>query len=348
MRAVLRKAVVCALLAAAAGGAQTLDEAVRALAKKVTSRLAPADVPRVTVRLLANLSGADAATAKTTFERAIRRPAPRSPKPLDLALTLSQNLRGYLLVADFERDGERVVEMVGYRPRAAAPPAHAVIERQMLWEQDDPMLDLAMQGDAMYVLEPAALVTYLKRGGSWERGESQPIERPALRDPRGRIEFEAGEARAVVPGLEGPFSLDGEAVRFSLARNTLEAAGRAPFFSLARLDGLWLVAETDGRLHAYETDGKTAGAFETWGSDLVSVPGGCATAIVSSPTERDASDALIPLALADRKPVAVGEPLPFSGPITALWPAPGGAVAIARNSVTGRYAAYSVSIRCSR
>lgn len=340
---------MCALLACVPGSAQTLDEAVRALAKKVMSRLTPADVPRVTARSLSSLGAVEAAQAKTVFERAIRRPMPRSPLPLDVTLTLSQSIRGYLLVADFERNGERVAEMVEYHPSPTARQLRAVLDKQLLWEQDVPMLDVAVDGDRMFVLEPAALVSYSRRAGRWERLEARTLESAAVvRDPRGRLEVTGGSPSVFLPGQEERFTLSGSSVKFSTGRNTLEAEGWPPFFSYARVDDLHLFAETDGRLHAYDPDRRTVGVFEAWGSDIVATGSACGAVLASSANDRDSSDTLTAFSIVDRKPVAASDPLQFSGAITSLWPMPGGAIAITRQPAPGKYAAYSVTIRCGQ
>lgn len=341
---------MCALLAGALGSAQTLDEAVRALAKKVMSHLTPADVPRVTARSVSNLGAAATAQAKTVFERAIRRPVPRSPLPLDITLTLSQSVRGYLLVADFDRNGERVAEMVEFHPVPAVRTLRVVLDKQLLWEQDAPMLDVAVNGDRMFVLEPAALVSYSRRAGSWERVETRALEpeAAALRDPRGRLELAGGAPKVYLPGQEERFTLGEMPVKFSAGRNTLEAEGWPPFFSYAHVEDLHVIAETDGRLHVYDPDKRGAGVFEAWGSDIAATGSACGAVLASSASDRDSGDTLTALSIVDRKLIAASDPLPFSGAITSLWPMPGGAIAITRQSIPGKYAAYSVTIRCSQ
>jgi hypothetical protein len=348
MRAVLGGVALCVLLAGAIG-AQTMDEAVRALARKTAARLTGSDAPRVVVRNLSNLSAGEVVKARTIFERALRRPAPRTAQPLEVTLTLAQNARGYVLVADFERGAEHGVEIVEYHPSAAPKMARAVLERQLLWEQETPILDAAVEGDRMYVLEPSALAVYSRQSGNWVRAETRPSESPVVRDPRGRIEIEGGIVDVFQPGRDASFTLSGEAVKFSPGRNTLEAPGWPPFFSYARLDGVQFLAETDGRLHVYDAERRAVGTVETLGSDIVTLSGTCGTLLVaSSPGDRDSSDTLTAFQVVDRKPVGASDPLQFSGAITALWPRDGGAVAIASNSATGAYAAYGISVRCSQ
>lgn len=345
MRAVLRGIAVGVFLVAALG-AQTLDEAVRALARKVAAQLTPADVPRVTARSLSNLGSAEVTKVRSTFERAIRRPSPRTPEPLDISLTVAQNVRGYLLVAEFSRNGQRRVEMVEYRPAVTVPLARVAIERELLREQEAPMLDVLLVGEKMFVLEADALAVYPRNGpGALER---RPVARTASRDLRGHLEAAGEDVTVFVPGEERRFSLGGEAVGFRPSDNMLQAEGWPAFYSYARTDTLHLLAETDGRVHLYDTDKRPAGLIEQWGSDIVPMTGACGAVLATSAGDRDSNDTLTAFDLVDRRPVAVSDPVPFSGAITALWPAPGGAVAIARNPVTEKYAAYKITIRCSQ
>ena len=52
----------------------------------------------------------------------------------------------------------------------------------------------------------------------------------------------------------------------------------------------------------------------------------------------------------ERRVEPAGDPATFAGPVVALWPSgrKGEAVAIARSSETGRYAAYSLAVTCDR
>ena len=154
----IRAFLFCLLFASVSRG-ETLDEAVRDLAKKVSARLAPAEAPRVTARNLSPLGTGEVAKARATLERAIRRPAARPAQPVDVIFTVSQNLRGYLLIAELQRNNERMVDMIEYRPTPVVRSTRAALEKRLLWEQDAPMLDLAILGDRMIVLEPDAIAT---------------------------------------------------------------------------------------------------------------------------------------------------------------------------------------------
>ena len=366
---VLRPLLLC-LLVVSAAGSETLDEAVRSLAKKVSARLAPSDAPKVSVRNLSSLGDGEAARAKAAFERSLRRSAAH---PVEVLLTVSQSLEDCVLVAEFNRDGERVVEMVRFRPEAVTPNQRLSLQKRLQWEQVGPILDVIVTDEDMIVLEPRAITIYVRRAVGWERAGSKLLEPVvAVRDPRGRLQVADGRLTAFLPGTvcrgtwkpsvdvrceaaDAEFELAGEQVKWRPARNTLEAVGWPPFYSLTQVDEesrrLSVLAESDGRTRLYDGRKAAGVSYEGWGSDLVSIAGGCGkdpVVLVTGPGDGDAPDSITAYRIADRKPVQMSDPTPFGGPVTALWPAANGAVAISRNPGTEHYAAYSIAVDCGR
>ena len=185
-------------------GAQTSDEAVRSLGKAVAARLGGGEVAHVsTVRNLASLGNSETARARAVFEHALRQSGARTARPVEVAFTISQNSAGLLFIAEIERGEERQVAMVEYTaPPAPARASHAPLDKRLLWEQDSPMLDVAVSGDTMIVLEPLQIVSYARRASGWERADSKPLEgAAAVRDPRGKIRAEDDGFTAFLPGL---------------------------------------------------------------------------------------------------------------------------------------------------
>ena len=356
----LRGILLCLFLGGLCG-AQTLDEAVRSLAKRVTARLAAGEVARVaTVRNLSSLGNAEATRARAVFARALRQPNARPGKPVDVAFTISHNAAGLLLVAEIERGGDRQVEMIEYKaPAGPAPSTHALLEKRLIREQDGAMLDVAVAGDSMMVLEPTEVVVYARRGLGWERVEAKPLEGAAVvRDPRGQLDGSGNEFTAYLPGevCHGAHcESGGKDVRFTAARNTMQLDDWSPVFSFAQVEErgrpLYLTAELDGRTHMYDAARRPVGSFDSWGDDFLAVANGCgigSAILASSPSARDATDTVTAFEITDRKPVAISDPAEFAGPVTALWPAPGGALAIARDLATGEYEAYTLTLGCNR
>ena len=78
------------------------------------------------------------------FERALRR-NPRNPKVVEVTFTISDNAKGFLLVAEIFHEDERAVEMTSVRrePSIEPAPAGITIVKKLLWEQSAPILDVA-------------------------------------------------------------------------------------------------------------------------------------------------------------------------------------------------------------
>ena len=297
----------------------TLDEAVQALAKKTAPHLEANESARVIVHNLSPLPNEAALQAQAALDRALRKRV-RNMTVRDVTLTISRNMRGYLLVTEVGKGAERAIEMESFEPdsapKAAAP---IVIEKRLVWEQSPRILDVAFPENAMVVLDAEGLARYERPNGRWERAENAPLPVPVIRDLRGRLEIAGASLNAYLPGLtcrggwrplraacepaSAPFTLEGAAVRFTPGRNTLE--GRAAGDAL-RACGTRQLAPGDGEMDAED--------------NVALYEGG----------------------------TAVSDPVELPGPVTALWPAPGGALAVARNLATGKYAAYALAFDCGR
>jgi hypothetical protein len=339
--------------------AETLDDAVRALGKKVMARLGPDDAPRVTARSLTSLPSADVLKAQATLDRSLRRRL-RNPIMMDITLTISENLRGYLLVAEIRRDNGIQVEMVDFRPD---PPASQVrpavaLEKRVLWEQPTPILDVAIVADQMILLDTTRMDRYERNGAKWELKETAAITPVNVRDPRGRLQVSGDSLDMELPGFvcKGMWKpmlavQCDEGGSFSADRNTTDLHdGHPAFFNTTEINGQRLVAEVDGRTHVYDASNNAAGSFDGWGSDFVPVKDSCGGSYVAAtaPVDRKSGDSIALYSVIDGAPFRVSDPTEFPGPVTALWPSGSGAMAVVRNLSTGNYAAYALSVDCGR
>ncbi len=119
-----------------------------------------------------------------------------NPTAADVALTLSENVRGYLWVAEVRQAGETRIAMVTAPRRAdAAPPRNGpalAIRKTPLWSQEAPILDAALlPGPQPYlvVLDFSSASLYKMSDGRWALEQQMPIPRPGTwpRDLRGRV-----------------------------------------------------------------------------------------------------------------------------------------------------------------
>ena len=357
----MRALIALLLLVATSTSAQSLDDAARVLARKISAHLEAGMVIRVAPRNLSSMSSADFARAQAALERALRRRFTKQAPVADVKFTVSENLREFLLVAEIQRTGERSVELVAYHAEAPAKPVLPVLERRLLWEQNDPLLDVALADDRMLVLDIGKVALLERRAGKWEPTSSVALDTPPLRDPRGRLEITGATLDVFLPGFSchgtwkpalelacdarpAEFGIDAERAHFVPGRNTIELNGWPACYSYARLEqgtkSLLVFGEADGRAHIYDAERRPLGVLEEWGGDFVQV---CETRILALH-----GPGLAVYTIADRKAAEASGSLEFPGAITALWPAPGGALVIIRNNNGGRYAAHSVTLDCGR
>src|SRR5271165_2009418 len=100
--------------------AQPLDEAAKMLLAKVAKYVEPGPGVRVSAKNISSLRNADLARTQHTFERALERGAPRGdatpPRVTEVKLTLSEDVRESVLIAEIVRESERHVELVRFQP----------------------------------------------------------------------------------------------------------------------------------------------------------------------------------------------------------------------------------------
>lgn len=264
---------------------------------------------------------------------------------VELKVTFSENPRGYLVIAQQISEGRVWIESW---PKPAAklekPPYHLV--RTMLWEQPAPILDIAVSGDAVYVLEPMRIT------GKNVRTTGLTLPRPMPRDPRGRIDTASnGDAHVLLPGVRcnGPLAR----LTCSIAREPWIVAGRnyfegprGRFYTSAESGGATFQAETDGRTRIYAGFGDAARVLEGWGSEIAGVDSACGTHVIASLE----ADQLQAFQYAAGNVRATTVPLVLDGPVTAIWPSErkDQVTVIVRNRTTGNYEASRVSVSCSQ
>lgn len=332
--------------------AQDWSSSARELARKIGRQ----DISNLTVRNASSLSETEVAEVKRTIEAELGARLQRADGA-NVIITLSENVQQYLWVAEIQRGEERDVVMLNvFRPIAAAvPQAPVTIEKKLVWEQETPILDVAMSGATVIVLEPEAV--------SFHR-EGQLISlsiaggKPAPRDPRGRLAVDGETFQAFLPGMlcRGAVSpapsmtcAESSGAGMAAGRNYFTEPNLLPFFSIATLSNtLRLVAGVDGQTHVYGGS-RELSAFSGWGSDIAAIESGCRSGrqiLATKPGETAESDAVQAYEWIDRA-TPTGDPATFSGPVTALWSSGPRAVVVTRGSA-GRYAAYSLAITCSR
>jgi hypothetical protein len=375
-------------LTAATAWCQSFDDPAHALAQKIAAALKPHEPVALSFHNVSSASASDAAAAQAAIEREMGilgvdygAQAPGT----ELAVTLSESLRDLVWVAEIRRGGQREV-VIEERPKPAASAASVAIEKRLMFEQNQRILDLAPSGHRLVVLDAEGVSVYESAGVAWQRKLSIPIPmtHPWPRDLRGRILAQGDVYQAYLPGVScngtaanglsitcraeslwpigaGPNML--RFAQFAPARNFFDGRIVASngsersvpaFFSAAefkvRETTAWALAGVDGRAYVYSPV-KNGPLSEAWGSNIAGVESVCGARsqlFVTARGDDTASDSVRAYDVVDGTPRLAGE-VAFSGPVTELWPAgePGVAFAISRDLKSGRYAAFRLAITCA-
>ncbi len=349
------------LVLGAACRAGALDDAARELARKIAPHLEAMDVARPTWRKengAAAVPSADWGAAQSAFAQAIRKRV-RTPMPVDVTITLSENVRGPMLIGEMDGESGHVVEMVAFvRPQpAASAPMGIQVEKRLIWEQEGAMLDWLNVDDQLFVLDPGGLTRLERSEGRYQVVERAALPIPAVRDLRGIVSRDGDTLTADAAGqmCRGPWrpklDLHCEAGgAFFSGRNTLALTDLPPHFSRAEIGGEVLTSELDGRVHIYDAVHKPLGTFDGWGPDFAVIANSCARTkvAVAGVEDRSAPDTLTLYDFANHVPSRASDAVTLPGPVLALTSDGASARAVVKNLKTGHYEAYSITVDCGR
>jgi hypothetical protein len=279
-----------------------------------------------------------------------------------------------------------IVSWPSDRVDAAVEPTAARLETRLLWEQAEPILDAALTGDVLVVLSVSRIVVAERTAAGWETKQTAPFAppRPWPRDPRARLALSGTSLRVYVPGgvcngswqpslsvecraMDEPWLVDSAGRHMLLAwfaagrnyfdgRIATQAGVRKavqPFYSAAAVEeageALWVFAGMDGRAVLTDRSFALVATLGNWGSDVAGAGVRCnGSAPLLASRAGDEGEAVQAFAVVNRQAEPLAPPIAMAGPVTALWPAPGGALAVVRDGSTERYAAYLVTITCAQ
>jgi len=358
-------------LAPGARAADDLSGAVRELARKTASFAGRGEPVSVAWRNVSSLGSAAFSQARSAFESAVRDAGNRVTEVAPVAelhLTLSENQAQYLMVEEARKGEDRQVWIAAWA-RVESTPAvggaqGVTLEKKLVFEQAEPILDAVFPGAGLLVLSPAQVALYGRVNGRWEPRQSLPLTplKPWPRDMRGHLRLNGSSFQVYVPGMacsgsvEPALSMDCRAsdepwvlesgsralmlAAFAPARNYFDGhvvtqtgvrKTVAPFFSAAAVEDqgrpLWLLAMLDGRTQIFDANFDPVGAVAPWGSDIAATEarcGGGSQVLATKAGDGREADAIRAYAVANRVPAPLTSPVDFAGPVTALWPSGAG------------------------
>lgn len=177
------------------------QEPARELAKKVVAITGPRQTLALVLRNISALSDSEVAAVRVALEAELRvaglRLAAEPNSAPELRVTLSENVQGFLWVAELPREDSREVAMVSLPKTSSPAPAAAtqmfVLQSKLIYEQDEPILDFVFldewdsaKAKRLVVLEPWKLTSLQKVNQNWQVHQSFALPSPKLasRDPR--------------------------------------------------------------------------------------------------------------------------------------------------------------------
>jgi hypothetical protein len=372
-----RVALALLVLSIARGAAAADDPAAaaRELARQTAALAGKGASVTVALRNASSLDPMATAQVRAAFELALEEAgavaSPIAPA-VEASLTLSENPSQYLLVEVARKGEERQVWIAAWKRNGApggapSPAAGAVaLEKKLVWEQDEPILDAAFAAAGTLVLSPSKIILSTRTAGGPEQPKAVSITpaRPQPRDPRGRLRVNGKSFQAYLPGTmcsgtadagitvachasEEPWVLesgsrdillagfaparnyfDGQVVTQTGVRKTVP-----PFFSAASVEDQgrtwWVLALANGRAQLFDAALEAAGDLPAWGSDIAGADARCGAGpqvLATQPGDRGEPDAVQAFTLVNRSARAIAPPVSFAGPVTALWPSGGNAV----------------------
>src|SRR4051812_46888519 len=332
--------------------AQTLDQAVAQLGAQIASNGTTKSGLSLDIENISSLPAPEVVKVRDALQLELKRDG-LSFDSNSLALiqvTISENARGFLLLAQTPSGDGMKVSMAPWTLHATQTPvARAAIGKTLVLEHPAPVLDIAVtnNGTELWLLEPARLVHFTRAGESWVSDRNNVITpaKPLPRDLRGRLNPDPR-----LPDSGSAWALDARHTVHWIPGRNFFADESGEFYSIANVGKVEFKAGLDGRTRMTTSDGQLIGNIDDWGSDIVAVQGSCGEWFVlpAAKTERDGPDHLQAFQVTEGMPIASGEALEFSGPITALWPSetPAQATVVVRNGKAGKYEVYRVAIAC--
>ncbi len=191
--------ILALLILPSAHAVNTWDSPSADLAKQIAGLTGPGTIT-LAIANRSSIPGDEVPMIRRALERELRSAGlvvREKNADSDLRVTLSQNLQGWLWVAEVQEGSETKVTMLavpGASVSGATVSAPAIAVRaNLLYAQAEPILDLVVLGAAkeqhMIVLDPEHIRAYTTIGGSWQLAQSYDIahSQPWPRDLRGRI-----------------------------------------------------------------------------------------------------------------------------------------------------------------
>jgi hypothetical protein len=385
----MTRLLLCLLALLSMARAQTAWDSPSAdLAKQIAAITGPGTIT-LTITNRSTIATDDIPAIRKSVERELRSAGiitRAKDADSDVRVTLSQNLQGWLWIAEIQEGSETRVAMLPVAGASTATTSNSTpavtLRASLLLSQRDQILDAALINQTLIVLDPAHIKSYNVAGGASQLANAFdiPHSQPFPRDLRGHLVAAADHPfDAYLPGIicaatkdmviscansDDPWPLGSQKAFYNPNRNFFTGVlvpgfgpKLPPFYSAAEFartgTTAYLFADINGSVHILENGThKLMIGTRDWGSDIAALHSDCANAalVLASAAGWPAADSLRAYQITGREATPVSAPLSFDGTITALWSASdqASATVVIQNPQQSQYEVYSVTLACSR
>src|SRR5262245_55976705 len=184
------------------------DDLIPDLAAKVTSALSAGAQVSLTIEPSADSEEASAIRTRMATllaARGLRITDATAGNPA-VAIGCGRNLRERVCVAEIDIDGRTQIATVTGRRTSSTEASRTTVpalELRPLLSQQIQILDAAVIGDRLLVLDVAAITRFERKDGEWRIVQSRPlpVSRPWPRDPRGRLRASGNRFDLFLPAM---------------------------------------------------------------------------------------------------------------------------------------------------
>lgn len=298
--------------------AAQVDAPTTDFAKRIFAVTGSASPVTLTFRNASSLDPDQVRVIRTAIETQLRAMGVRfvdnSPQSTLVRVTLSENTRGWLWIAEVTQGASQKIVMLSVpgSERDSARRGSMSLREELLLSSDDPILDVLHVNSAnvnlLIALSPKDVTIYQSNAAGWTQQQKVKIDRTLVmpRDPRGHLAAASdhffdiylpgsvcSSSNASLPitlscrDSDDLWPLGGQNAFFNSSRNFFTGLLRpgfskpvSPFFSAAPLAiadrTMWIFAGVDGQVRWSDGSPEQVLAGTTdWGSDIASLRSGC-------------------------------------------------------------------------
>jgi hypothetical protein len=361
-----------------AAHADSLEDAARALARRVATSLRGASVI-CEERNLSTLQESESLHFVAAFRDELQRRGVKiveGEEGVKIALTLSESVEGYVGIVRVQKGENSEVmmqQMAGGAPSVGSQSAATMsLHKELMLAQEAPLVDSNVHNygpDYLDTLSERQIDSYEWKENKWELVYSKllPRKRIAARDLRGIVGHSVDAMAALFPGEAcrsgQPWKCESNPLRLlrgAVDRDLVEAKKSPPWLSAAQFemngqDALVITGE-DELARLYLQVAEPFATIPGWGSDIASTRSGCGNGrqlLITGKGDWDSPDIVTGMQIEGNTVTKVTESIDFPGPVISMHetqsdknPDRDMAIAVVHNLHSGLYEVYRLTITC--